>query len=56
MQVHPLYPRHQLSEECQIGVEQQRQREAAAMAALALCQKFTVNGNVLKRVEVYKYL
>jgi hypothetical protein len=56
MQVHPLYPRHQLSKQCQVGVERRRQREAAVTAALALCQQFTIQGNVLERVEVYKYL
>jgi hypothetical protein len=56
MQVHPLYPCHRCSKECQIGVEHQLQREAAVMSALALCQQFTVRGDVLQRVEVYKYL
>ncbi len=56
MQVHPLYPCHPLSNKCQVGVERQRQREAAVTAALALCQQFTIHGNVLERVEVYKYL
>jgi hypothetical protein len=56
MQVHPLYPRHQLSKECQVGVERWQQREAAVTAALTLCQQFMIHGNVLERVEVYKYL
>ena len=56
MQVHPLYPRHQLLKECQVGVERRRQREAAVTALLALCQQFTIHGNVLERVEAYKYL
>jgi hypothetical protein len=56
MQVHPLYPHHQLSKECQVGVERRRQQEAAVTAALALCQQFTIHGDVLERVEVYKYL
>jgi hypothetical protein len=33
MRVHPLYPRHRLSKECQVGVERQRQRETAVTAA-----------------------
>jgi hypothetical protein len=56
MQVHPLYPRHRCSKECQIGVERQLQREAAVTSALALRQQFTVRGDVLQQVEVYKYL
>jgi hypothetical protein len=56
MQVHPLYPRHQLSKECQVGVERRGQREAAVTAALAFRQQFTIHGDVLERVEVYKYL
>jgi hypothetical protein len=52
----PLYPRHRLSNECQVGVERRQQREAAVTAALALHQQFTIHGNVLEWVEVYKYL
>ncbi len=46
MQLHPLYPRHRLSKECQVGVERWQQRKAAVTAALALCQQFTIHGNV----------
>ncbi len=56
MQVHPLYPRHRLSKECQVGMERQQQREAVVTAALALCQQFTIHGDVLEWVELYKYL
>jgi hypothetical protein len=56
IQVHPLYPRHRLSKECQVGVEHRRQRKAAVTSALALRQQFTVLGDVLEQVEVYKYL
>jgi hypothetical protein len=56
MQVHPLYPRHRRSKECQVGAERQLQREAAVMSAPALRQQFTVRGDVLQWVEVYKYL
>jgi hypothetical protein len=56
MQVHPLYPRHRLSKECHIGVERQQQWEVAVTSALAIHQQFTVSGDVLERVEVYKYL
>jgi hypothetical protein len=56
MQVNPLYPRHQLSKECQVGAERRQQREMAVTAALALRQQYTIHGDVLKQVEVYKYL
>jgi hypothetical protein len=56
MQVHPAYPRHRLSKECQIGVEWKQQRETAVALALALRQQFLVRGNILERVEVFKYL
>jgi hypothetical protein len=56
MQVHPAYPRHRLSKECQIGVERKQQRETAVASALALRQQFLVRGNVLEQVEVFKYL
>ncbi len=56
MQVDPLYPRHRLSKECQIGAERRRQRETAVTRALALRQQYTIHGDVLKQVEVYKYL
>jgi hypothetical protein len=56
MQVNPIYPCHQYSKECQVGVERRRQRETAISSALALRQQFTVHGDVLERVEVFKYL
>ncbi len=56
MQVDPQYPRHQFTKECQVRVERKKQREAAVMLALALRQQFSVHGDVLERVEVFKYL
>jgi hypothetical protein len=56
MQVNPLYPRHRFSKDSQVGVEKNKQREAAVTLALALRQQFSVNGEVLKQVEVFKYL
>jgi hypothetical protein len=56
MQVNPIYPRHQYSKECQVGVERRKQRETAISSALALCQQFTVHRDVLEHVEVFKYL
>jgi hypothetical protein len=56
IQVNPLYPYHWYSKECQVGVEHHKQRVTAVSSALALRQQLAVCGNVLKRVEVYKYL
>jgi hypothetical protein len=56
MQVNPSYPRHYRSKECSIGAERKQQREAAVTSALALRQQFSVHGDVLERVEVFKYL
>jgi len=39
-----------------VGVERRQQREAAVTLALALRQQFSVNGEALERVEVFKYL
>ena len=56
MQVNPLYPNHWHTKECQVGVERRKQQETAVSSALALHQQFTVHGDVLERVEVFKYL
>jgi hypothetical protein len=56
MQVNPAYPQHIRTKECQIGVERKIQRELAVSLALALRRQFTVHGEVLERVEVFKYL
>ncbi len=42
--------------ECQAGTERRHQRDMAVQSALALCKQFTVYGNVLEKVEVYRYL
>jgi hypothetical protein len=44
------------AQECLIGAERKQQREAAVTSALALRQQFSVHGDVLERVEVFKYL
>jgi hypothetical protein len=56
MQVNPKFTGHQTTKECQVGVEGRQQREAAVTSALALRQQFSVNGEALERVEVFKYL
>ena len=39
-----------------MGVQRKKPREAAVTSALALRQQFSVHGDVLERVEVFKYL
>jgi hypothetical protein len=56
MQINPIYLRHQYSKECQVEVERRKQCKTAISSALALCQQFTVHGDVLEQVEVFKYL
>jgi hypothetical protein len=51
-----MYPRHRYTKECRIGVEWKHQQETAVSSALALHQQFSVHGNMLEWVEVYKYL
>ncbi len=57
MQVNPFYPaRHYTTRECQVGVERKQQCKAAVQLALALRKQFSIQGDVLERVEVFKYL
>jgi hypothetical protein len=42
-------------QECQTRVERKLQRELAVRLALALRRQFSVHGDVLERVEVFKY-
>jgi hypothetical protein len=39
-----------------MGMARQQQQEAAVASALALCHQFTVHGDALEKVEVFKYL
>jgi len=56
MQVDPRVPTHINTKECRIGTARRHQRDMAVRSALALCQQFTVHGDVLERVEVFRYL
>jgi hypothetical protein len=56
MQTDPAVRGHWRTESCSIGTERRVQREAAVTSALALRCTFTVHGDVLERVEVFKYL
>jgi hypothetical protein len=53
LELAPFYIRTQ---ECQTGVERKLQRELAVRSTLALRHQFSVHGDVLERVEVFKYL
>ena len=44
------------AESCSIGADRRAQREAAVTSALALQCTFTVQGDILKRVKVFKDL
>jgi len=55
MQCNPRYPRHIHSQVCQQGVERRSQRDSAITAALALRQLFYVEGEVLEKVESFRY-
>ncbi len=56
MQINPAYPQYIRMKECGVGMDQLLQRESAVSLALALRREFTVNGSVLERIEVFKYL
>ena len=56
MQTDPTVRGHWRTESCSIGADRRGQREAAVTSALALQCTFTVHGDVLERVEVFKYL
>jgi hypothetical protein len=56
MQVNPKFTGHQNTKECQVGVERKQQREVVVTSALALRQQFSVHGEALDPVEVFKYL
>ncbi len=56
MQVDPRVPTHINTMECRIGTARRHQRDMAVRPALALRQQFTVHVDMLKRVEVFRYL
>jgi hypothetical protein len=56
MQCNPSYPAHINTKECQAGMERRHQLDMAIRLALALCQQFTIQDQVLERVDVFKYL
>ena len=56
MQVDPRVPMHINTKECRIGTARHHQWDMAVRSALALCQQFTVHGDMLERVKVFRYL
>jgi hypothetical protein len=56
MQVDPRYPHHPYTKECQRRAERGHQWEAAVASALALRQQFSMRGDILELVKVFKYL
>jgi hypothetical protein len=56
MQTDPMVHGHWRMESCSIGADRRAQREAAVTSVLALRCTFTVHGDVLEQVEVFKYL
>jgi hypothetical protein len=56
MQVDLRVPTHINTKECKMGMARRHQRDIAVQSALALRQQFTVHGDVLERVEVFRYL
>ncbi len=56
MQVDPQYPAHIITKVCWAGMERRHQQDMAVQSALALREQFMVHGDVLEKVEVYRYL
>ncbi len=56
MQTNPRYSAHINTKECRVGMARQHHRDMAVRSALALRQQFMVHGDVLERVEVFRYL
>jgi hypothetical protein len=56
MQCNPSYPAHTNTKECRAGTECQHQRDMAIRSALALRQQFTIQDQVLERVDIFKSL
>jgi hypothetical protein len=56
MQMDPRYPAHINTKKCRVGIARCHQRDMAVQSALALRQQLMVHGDVLERVEVFRYL
>ncbi len=56
MQCNPRYPRHIHTQVCLLGAERRTQRDSAVLVALALRKLFHVEGEVLEKVDLFRYL
>jgi hypothetical protein len=56
MQTDPAVRGHWRTDSCLIGADRRVQREGAVTSALALRCTFTVHGDILEQVKVFKYL
>ena len=56
MQIDPWCLTHINTQECWVGTKRQHQRDMGVQSALALHQQFTVHGDVLEQVKVFRYL
>ena len=52
----PRFTGHWKTKSCVIGTKQKAQRKAAIDSAIMLCCNFKVHGEMLEKVEVFKYL
>jgi hypothetical protein len=56
MQCNPRYPRHIHTQVCLLGAERRTQQDLAVLVALALRKLFHVEGEVLEKVDLFRYL
>jgi hypothetical protein len=56
MQRNPRYPRHIHTQICLLGAERRTKQDSAIMVALALCKLFHVEKELLKKVDLFRYL
>jgi hypothetical protein len=56
MQCNPWYPQHIHAQVCLLGAEQRTQQDSAVLAAFALRKLFHVEGEVLEKVNLFRYL
>jgi hypothetical protein len=56
MQCNPRYPRHIHTQVRLLGTEQRTQRDSAITVALALSKLFHVEGELLEKVDLFRYL
>jgi hypothetical protein len=56
MQVDPQYPAHINTKECKTRTARRHQQDIAVRSALALRQQIIMDGDVLEKVNVFRYL